>query len=203
MLRDPAPLARVRTLIASAPDSAVLAGLVHLAGHLANADSAQLSLLADVQHATVIQCCEPTPWQQTSDVDDSLCTVSVLSRDVLVAADTHRHPWLHDLPPVLSGAVGAYLGVPLRLTAAPPSVRCASTGRNPEPGPTVTSPSPAKLQRSWHWNCNASANPQAAHRRHLTGHGPANQHLLVRRLLPGSNPDANGHPSPKDQTPYF
>ncbi len=116
MLRDPARLARVRTLIASAQDSVVLAGLVHLAGHVANADSAQLSLLADVQHATVIQCCDPTPWQQTSDVDDSLCTVSVLSRDVLVAADTHRHPWLHDLPPVLNGAVGAYLGVPLRLT---------------------------------------------------------------------------------------
>jgi len=69
-----------------------------------------------VQHATVIQCCDPTPWQQTSDVDDSLRTVTVLSRDVLVPADTHRHPWLHDLPPVLNGDVGAYLGVPLRLT---------------------------------------------------------------------------------------
>jgi len=116
VLRDPARLDRVRSLIASAQDSAVLAGLVHLAGDVGNADSAQLSLLADVQHATVIQCCEPTPWQQTSDVDDSLCTVTVLSRDVLVAADTHRHPWLHDLPPVLTGAVGAYLGVPLQLT---------------------------------------------------------------------------------------
>ncbi len=72
VLRDPARLDRVRSLIASAQGSAVLAGLVHLAGDVANADSAQLSLLADVQHATVIQCCEPTPWQQTSDVDDSL-----------------------------------------------------------------------------------------------------------------------------------
>jgi GAF domain-containing protein len=32
-----------------------------------------------------------------------------------VAADAATHPWLHDLPPVLSGAVGSYLGVPLLL----------------------------------------------------------------------------------------
>jgi len=149
VIRDPARLARVRSLIASAQDSAVLAGLVHLAGDVSNADSAQLSLLADVQHATVIQCCDPAPWQQTSDVDDSLCTVTVLSRDVLVAADSHRHPWLHDLPPVLTGAVGAYLGYRCSSPTAPSSVRCASTGRDPGPGPSVTSPSPAKSPRCW------------------------------------------------------
>ena len=46
---------------------------------------------------------------------DSLCTVTVLSGDVLVAADAQAHPWLLDLPPVVSGAVRNYLGVPLLL----------------------------------------------------------------------------------------
>ena len=41
--------------------------------------------------------------------------MTVLSGDILVAADARSHPWLHDLPPVTSGAVAAYLGVPLRL----------------------------------------------------------------------------------------
>jgi len=120
VIRDPARLARVRSLIASAQDSAVLAGLVHLAGDVANADSAQLSLLADVQHATVIQCCEPAPWQQTSDVDDSLCTVTVLSSDVLVAADT-------------PGAYGAQQREPMLLLCKPlgSGHRWASTSRGP------------------------------------------------------------------------
>jgi len=111
VLRDPARLARVRTLIASAPDSAVLAGLVHLAGHLANADSAQLSLLADVQHATVIQCCDPTPWQQTSDVDDSLCTWHVL--ECYLDGGTHAEAarlLVNEVGPVGAVQVAAAIG---------------------------------------------------------------------------------------------
>lgn len=41
--------------------------------------------------------------------------MTVLCGDVLVAADTRTYPWLLDLPPVTSGAVGSYLGVPLLL----------------------------------------------------------------------------------------
>ena len=53
--------------------------------------------------------------EHVSDLADSLCTVTVLSGDVLVAADTRTHSWLLDLPPVTSGAVGSHLGVPLVL----------------------------------------------------------------------------------------
>ena len=34
---------------------------------------------------------------------------------MLVAADARVHPWLLDLPPVVTGAVRNYLGVPLLL----------------------------------------------------------------------------------------
>jgi GAF domain-containing protein len=88
---------------------------VKLAGRVAGSDCAQLSLLADRQVATVARCADMAYSEHVSDLADSLCTITVLSGDVLVAADTRTHPWLLDLPPVTSGAVGCYLGVPLRL----------------------------------------------------------------------------------------
>lgn len=112
---DPARLARVRELVAGVNGSTVLAGLVHLAGRVADVDSAQLSLLADEQVATIVRSRGAAVCEQVSPLEDSLCTVTVLSRDVLVAADAREHPWLRALAPVVSGAVGAYLGVPLLL----------------------------------------------------------------------------------------
>ncbi len=115
VIRDPTRLARVREVIAGAAGSAVLPGLVRLAGRVVASDCAQLSLLTDRQVATAVRCTGSTYAEQVSELEDSLCTVTVLSGDVLVAADARAHPWLHDLPPVVSGAVGAYLGVPLLL----------------------------------------------------------------------------------------
>lgn len=115
VIHDPARLARVREVIAGVSGSVVLPGLVRLAGRLTASECAQLSLLADRQVATAVRCTESTYAEQVTALEDSLCTVTVLSRDVLVAAQASAHPWLHDLPPVVSGAVGAYLGVPLLL----------------------------------------------------------------------------------------
>jgi len=123
VIRDPTRLARVREVIAGAAGSAVLPGLVRLAGRVVASDCAQLSLLADRQVATAVRCTGSTYAEHVSELEDSLCTVTVLSGDVLVAADARAHPWLHDLPPVVSGAVGAYLGVPLLLADDPPAVR--------------------------------------------------------------------------------
>lgn len=116
VIRDPSRVERVRALAAGASDSVVLPALVRLAGTVAASECAQLSLLADKQTATSVRCSDSSCNQEVGELEDSLCTVAVLSGDVLVAADAPTHPWLHDLPPVLSGAVGAYLGVPLRLT---------------------------------------------------------------------------------------
>lgn len=115
VLRDPARAARVQQLAGSLDLSPVLPGLVRLTAKVAGVDCAQLSLLADEQHARSVRCPQAVYSHLTSALEDSLCTVTVLSGDVLLAADARSHPWLHDLEPVRSGAVGAYLGVPLRL----------------------------------------------------------------------------------------
>jgi len=115
VLTDPARVSRVRQIAAAAAGSEVLPGLVRLAAKVASGDCAQLSLLADEQVATAVRCDDGGYAHGTSALTDSLCTVTLLSGDVLVAADAQAHPWLLDLPPVVSGAVRNYLGVPLRL----------------------------------------------------------------------------------------
>ena len=115
VLTDPVRVARVQEIAAGATGSEVLRCLVRLAAKVASADCAQLSLLTDEQVATAVRCADGGYSQETSALADSLCTVTVLSGDVLVAADAQAHPWLLDLPPVVSGAVRNYLGVPLLL----------------------------------------------------------------------------------------
>ena len=115
VLTDPARVARVREIAGGAAGSEVLPSLVRLAAKVSSSDSAQLSLLGDEQVATAVRSDDDGCSQETSSLADSLCTVTVLSGDVLVAADAQAHPWLLDLPPVVSGAVRNYLGVPLLL----------------------------------------------------------------------------------------
>ncbi len=115
VLTDPVRVARVREVVDGAAGSPILPCLVRLAAKVASGDCAQLSLLADEQVATAVRCQDAGYSEETSALADSLCTVTVLSGDVLVAADARSHPWLLDLPPVVSGAVRNYLGVPLRL----------------------------------------------------------------------------------------
>lgn len=115
VLTDPVRVARVRAIADGAAGSEVLRHLVRLAAKVASGDCAQLSLLADEQVATAVRCADDVYSSATSALADSLCTVTVLSGDVLLAADAQAHPWLLDLPPVVSGAVRNYLGVPLLL----------------------------------------------------------------------------------------
>lgn len=115
VLFHPARLSLVRAVVAGAGGSTLLKGLVHLAARVADSDCAQLSLLGDQQVATAVRRVDTAYSEQVSELADSLCTITVLSGDVLVAADTRVHPWLLDLPPVTSGAVGSYIGVPLLL----------------------------------------------------------------------------------------
>lgn len=115
LMRDAARVARIDRVLAGAGGSPVLRGLVRLAAQVSDADCAQLSLLAHEQIATAVRCEDGGYAEHVSALEDSICTVTALSGDVLVAADATAHPWLHDLPPVRSGAVAAYLGVPLLL----------------------------------------------------------------------------------------
>ncbi len=115
VLTDPVRVARVREIAGGAAGSEVLPCLVRLAAKVASSDCAQLSLLADQQVATAVRCDDDGYSRTTTALADSLCAVTVLSGDVLVAADAQAHPWLLDLRPVVSGAVRNYLGVPLLL----------------------------------------------------------------------------------------
>ena len=120
VLTDPARVARVQAVVEGLTGSSVLPDLVRLAGRVATGDCAQLSLLTDEQVATAVRCADAAYSSHTSSLADSLCTVTVLSGDVLVAADAQAHPWLSDLPPVVSGTVRNYLGVPLLLADGTP-----------------------------------------------------------------------------------
>lgn len=114
-LREPTRVARLRPVPERVSGSPILLRLVSLAGAVTGADCAQLSLLLEHQIGTSVRCGSSAYEEHVTALEDSLCTITVLSRDVLVAADARNHPWLVDLQPVLSGAVGSYLGVPLLL----------------------------------------------------------------------------------------
>lgn len=113
-LRDPERLAVVDSLLEAAAASPVLRGLVDLAAGIVGSAGAQVSLLAHQQVAVAMRCPHVSP--DRCELQDGLCAITVLSGDVLVAADTRSHPWLVDLLPVTCGVVGAYLGAPLVLT---------------------------------------------------------------------------------------
>lgn len=87
-MRDPERLARVREVVVAAAGSTVFPGLVRLVGKVAGSDCAQLSLLAGEQVATAVRCAGAGYSELASALEESLCTITVLSGDVLVAADT-------------------------------------------------------------------------------------------------------------------
>ena len=112
-LREPVRTSTALGLLAHAEGDPLLCALVDLAASVSGSSSAQLALLTD-EHVVVASGGRlAAPVGDTGPLESSLCSVTVLSGDVLVAADTRSHPWLCDLPPVLAGDVGAYLGVPL------------------------------------------------------------------------------------------
>jgi len=114
-MRSPERLAKARLVVEGAAGSSLLSALVDLAARWTGTGWAQLSLLADEQVATAVRRVEPASTERVTALEDALCTVTVLSGDVLVSADTRTHPWLRELPSVAAGHVGAYLGVPLDL----------------------------------------------------------------------------------------
>ena len=85
--------------------------LADLARRLLGAESAQISLLSEVQ--TVAGTAGLPPLEVVSPLEDSLCTVTARSGAPLVVNDAKSDDRVAMLPPVTSSHVGAYLGVPL------------------------------------------------------------------------------------------
>jgi PAS domain S-box-containing protein len=116
-LDDPVRLAAVERILAAGGRSEGLDRLTALAAKLLRTSFAQVSLLSREQVvASVVGSTPVTSADGSAQVgrrEDSLCTVTARGGGPLAVSDAVRDPRVQMLPPVTSGAVGAYLGVPL------------------------------------------------------------------------------------------
>jgi PAS domain S-box-containing protein len=93
--------------------SIALDRLAELAARLLGTDAAHVSLLTDEQTVVAGAGLTPGTVGARSPLADSLCTVTAAGTGPLVVCDARTDDRVRDLPPVTSGEVGAYLGVPL------------------------------------------------------------------------------------------
>lgn len=117
LLADPARVAAVRRVLLGGSSAAGLDRLTKLAAELLETDRAQVSLLAEEQVVASVFGTSLTSEQRTGPLADSLCTVTVRLGAPFAVSDAHADPRVRDLPPVTSGVVRAYLGVPLVTTS--------------------------------------------------------------------------------------
>lgn len=111
--RVPGQPAAAARLIPAASGNPALDRLAGLASQLLGAPSAQVSLLSDVQTIAGGSGLPPGTVGTDGPPDESLCTVTAVNRAPLVVMDAVADDRVAALPPVTSGAVGSYLGVPL------------------------------------------------------------------------------------------
>ncbi len=107
--RRPAAAARG----ASGASTSALNRITELAARLMRASASQVSLLSDVQTIAGGAGLEPSAVGSRGPLEDSLCTVTADLGGPLVVPDAAADARVRALPPVTSGAVGSYLGVPL------------------------------------------------------------------------------------------
>jgi PAS domain S-box-containing protein len=113
LLGDPARIAAVRRVLQGGTTAIGLDRLTRLAADLLDAPRSQVSLLAEEQVIASIFGTDLPPDQRTGAVADSLCTVTVKLGAPFAVSDAQTDERVRDLPPVTSGSVRAYLGVPL------------------------------------------------------------------------------------------
>jgi PAS domain S-box-containing protein len=113
-LIDDAPrVAAAIRLLAGAAGTTALNRLADLAARLLSAPSSQVSLLADTQTVAAGAGVAAAAVGSEGPLQDSLCTVTAAIGGPLVVEDAASDGRVAHLPPVTSGAVAAYLGVPL------------------------------------------------------------------------------------------
>ena len=99
--------------LVQAPADPALQRLTGLAARLLSASAAQVSLLTDVQTVGAVAGQDPALVGSTGALADHLCTVTAADGAPLVVEDAAADARVASLPPVTSGVVGSYLGVPL------------------------------------------------------------------------------------------
>lgn len=87
--------------------------IARLAAQLLRSGSAQVSLLTDVQTIAGGAGLPAEVIGGRTPLAESLCTVTASCGEPLIVPDARADDRVADLPPVVSGAVGSYLGVPL------------------------------------------------------------------------------------------
>ncbi len=106
----------VQRLVAAGPLGERVQRLVAHAAHLVGAPHAQISLISDTEQvvaATYGLPVSPDGEAWSEPASGSLCTVTVRGGQTLVVEDARSDGLVRHLPPVTSGAVGAYLGAVL------------------------------------------------------------------------------------------
>jgi PAS domain-containing protein len=110
------PLRRDAERYARTGAGASLDRLADLARRLLGTGSAQVSLLTDVQLVAGGAGVSSDAVGSTGTLVDSLCTVTAQRGSPLEVIDAAADDRVNSLPPVQTGAVGSYLGVPLLST---------------------------------------------------------------------------------------
>jgi PAS domain S-box-containing protein len=103
-----------RRLVPRRPGNQTLSSLTALAAHLLGTSSVQVSLLTDVQHVASGTGLALEALGATTPLAESLCAVTAAVGEAVAVPDARVDPRLRQLPAVVSGAAGCYLGVPLR-----------------------------------------------------------------------------------------
>ncbi|MGZ4549897.1 MAG: SpoIIE family protein phosphatase [Blastococcus sp.] len=111
--QNPARAQETRRLRPLSGDTAGLDRLAELAASLLGAGAAQISLLEHVQVVAGGSGLAPGAVGSTGPLEESLCTVAAGGGKPLLVADARTDTRVSDLPPVRSGAVASYLGMPL------------------------------------------------------------------------------------------
>ena len=111
---DPKRVAATARLFPGAAARKSLDQLADLTAHLLGAPSAQISLLTTAQTVAGGSGLGELSSREPTDLEDSLCTVTASSGAPLLVTDATTDARVAHLGPVATGAVGSYLGVPLR-----------------------------------------------------------------------------------------
>ena len=93
--------------------STVLDRLTELAARLLGTEASQISLLTDVQTIASGAGLPRGAVGSQGPLEDSLCTVTAAGTGALVVSDAPGDDRVRELPPVTSGQVRSYLGIPL------------------------------------------------------------------------------------------
>ncbi|MGY2068002.1 SpoIIE family protein phosphatase [Blastococcus sp. SYSU DS0619] len=110
----------VRRLAGEALGNRSLQRLTDLATRLLDCDSAQVSLVGEVQTAVAGTGLPPGGIGARLPLGESLCAVAVAADEPVVVPDAARDERVSDRQPVRAGEVGAYLGIPLRIMGGEP-----------------------------------------------------------------------------------